>query len=73
MRSGRSDRIRKIVVESGRARLGRWQRHERDIAADFRAAFDEEPGPLIGIALMTDSDNTGTSAEAWYGEVELLP
>jgi hypothetical protein len=73
VRSGRSDRIRKIVVESGTSRLGRWQRHERNIAADFRTAFDEDPGPLIGIALMTDSDNTGTSAEAWYGEVELLP
>jgi hypothetical protein len=26
---------------------------------------------LIGIALMTDTDNTGGSAEAWYGDVAL--
>lgn len=40
--------------------------------ADFRRAFGEEPGALIGVALMTDADNTRASAEASYGEVRLL-
>ena len=68
-----SDRVRMIVVDSGDARAGTWQLHERDIVADYRAAFGEEPPPIVGIALMTDTDNTGESAEAWYGDVELLP
>jgi hypothetical protein len=67
-----SDRVRMIVVDSGDARAGTWQLHERDIVADYRAAFGEEPPPIVGIALMTDTDNTGESAEAWYGDVELL-
>ncbi|HSB99074.1 MAG TPA: DUF3047 domain-containing protein, partial [Burkholderiaceae bacterium] len=29
------------------------------------------PGRLIGIAMMTDTDNTGSAAEAWYGDVLL--
>ena len=67
----RSDRIRKIVVDSGPAELRRWRDHRRDLAADFERAFGEKPGPLLHVALMTDSDNTGTTAQAWYGPVEL--
>lgn len=67
----RSDRIRKIVLESGPQHAGRWRSYERDVRADFRRAFGEEPGPLIGVAVMTDSDNTRSTAEAWYGEIRL--
>jgi hypothetical protein len=69
--SGRTDRVRKIVLESGAARLGRWRHYERDIAADYRKTFGEEPGPLVSVGLMTDADNTRSTAEAWYGEVLL--
>jgi hypothetical protein len=66
---GRSDRVRKIVVDSGAAHLRGWRDHRRDLVADFRLAFGEDPGPLTAIALMTDSDNTRSRAEAWYGPV----
>ena len=65
----RSDRIRKIVLESGPAHLGQWRSYERDVRADYRRAFGEDPGALIGMAVMTDSDNTRSQAEAWYGEI----
>lgn len=69
--SGRTDRIRKIVLESGGERLGTWRHYERDIAADFRKTFGEDPGALVSVGLMTDADNTRARAEAWYGEVRL--
>lgn len=69
--SGRSDRIRKIVVESGPTRLHHWQHYERDAQADFLAAFGEAPGALIGMAFMTDADNTQSRAEACYGPASL--
>lgn len=68
----RTDRIRKIVAESGSARVGQWLSYERDVVADFRRAFGEEPGRLIGVAVMTDSDNTRSDIDAWYGDVALL-
>ncbi|MFT3957410.1 MAG: DUF3047 domain-containing protein [Piscinibacter sp.] len=68
----RTDRIRKIVLESGAAHLGQWLHYERDLRADFKRAFGEDPGPLIGVALMTDADNTGSRASGQYGEVRLL-
>jgi len=66
-----TDRVRMIVVESGSARAGRWLSYERDIAADYRAAFGEDPPPVSGIAIMTDTDNTGERVRAWYGDVAL--
>jgi hypothetical protein len=42
------------------------------VVADYRRAFGEAPGRLIGIAVMTDSDNTASSTEAHYGDLTLL-
>jgi len=67
--SDRTDRVRKIVLESGPKRLGEWRSYERDIVADYERVFGEKPGALTGIALMTDADNTGSRATAWYGAV----
>lgn len=67
----RVDRVRKIVLESGPNHVGRWRSYERDVRADYRRAFGEDPGALIGVAVMTDSDNTRAEAEAWYGEIRL--
>ncbi|MBL8340138.1 MAG: DUF3047 domain-containing protein [Rubrivivax sp.] len=67
----RTDRVRKIVVDSGPMNLRRWRDHRRDLAADFRLAFGEDPGPLLSIAVMTDSDNTRSRAQSWYGAVTL--
>jgi len=67
------DRVKMIVVESGPARLRQWLAYERDIVADYRRAFGEDPPPISGVALMTDSDNTGESVVAYYGDITLRP
>jgi len=71
--SPRTDRIRKLVVESGAARLDKWLDYERDIRADYERVFGEAPGALVGIGIMTDSDNTHSQARAWYGPIRFLP
>lgn len=68
----RTDRIRKVIIESGPGRLGRWLDYERDVRVDYEKAFGEAPGALVGIAIMTDSDNTRQQAKAWYGPVSLM-
>ena len=69
--SPRTGRIRKLVVESGATSLNRWLDYERDIRADYRKAFGEAPGALVGIGIMSDSDNTRSSTSAWYGPLRL--
>ena len=61
-----------IVLQSGNAAAGRWITETRDIAADYRRAFDRPPPPIIGIGLMTDTDNTGEETTAYYGDITLL-
>ena len=66
-------RVRKIVVASGENGVGRWQRYRRNIVEDYRRAYGTEPGRLIGIAILTDTDNTRQRASAQYGKIRLLP
>lgn len=66
-----TSRVRMIVVESGGANAGRWIEERRDLAADFRAAFADDPPRISGVAIMTDTDDTGESAIAWYGDLTL--
>ncbi len=68
----RTGRIRKLVLESGPEKLGQWLDYERDIRQDFVQAFGEEPGALLAIGIMTDTDNTRSRATAWYGPVRHL-
>ncbi len=64
-----SDRVRVIVVESGAARRDQWVSEQRDVAADFRAAFGEDPPPISGIAIAADTDQTGETVRAWFGDI----
>jgi hypothetical protein len=58
-----------VAVESGEENLGEWIIESRNVYADYRAIFGEDP-PLAGaIAIMTDTDNTGDSAVAWYDDI----
>lgn len=66
----RSDRVRKVVVESGPAGLRQWRKYRRPLAADYRLAFGEAPGPLEAVAVMTDSDNTRSRLSTRYREIE---
>jgi hypothetical protein len=69
--SPRTERVRSLVVQSGPGQLNQWLDYERNIAADFQRAFGEPPGALVGIGIMTDSDNTRSTARAWYGPLRL--
>ena len=68
-----TDRIRKLPLESGTVKLNKWLNYERTVREDFLKAFGEDPGTLTSISIMTDTDNTKSTARAWYGPVSLLP
>lgn len=64
-----TNRVKMIVVESGPTLKGQWMYEERNILEDYKKAFQSDPPILSGVAIMTDSDNTGESATAWYGDI----
>jgi hypothetical protein len=60
-----------LAVRSGDEQAGQWLSEQRDIVADFRRLFGEDPPQAGAIAIMTDTDNTGAEATAWYGDITL--
>lgn len=66
--------LRVIVVSSGRDGLGQWKRIERDVVADYRAVFGEDPpDEPISITLWSDSDDTGSVSDVYFDNLALLP
>lgn len=58
-----------IVVETGPFKAGRWVDITRNAYEDYRKVFGDGPPVASGVAVMTDSDNTGESATAYYGDI----
>src|SRR5262245_32041831 len=69
--SAHTSRVKMIVAESGGANVGPWRSYRRNLAADYQRAFGEKPGKVLGVALMTDTDNTGERSEGFYGALRL--
>jgi hypothetical protein len=60
-----------LVVESGQDKSGGWISEERNIHADFRRIFGEEPPRIGAVAIMTDTDDTQDEVTAWYGDITI--
>jgi len=64
-----TDRVTMIVVESGPTKLKQWVDEERNLYEDFKKLFGKDPPMISGVAIMTDTDNTGERAIAYYGDI----
>ena len=64
-----TDSARHVAVRSGDALAGRWVGERRDVRADFRALFGEDVRSIDAVAIMTDTDNTGGGAVAYYADI----
>ena len=68
--NGYTSRIKIIAVESGTEQLGTWREETRDIEADYRRLFGEEPGRIVSVGIMTETDVSDRELESYYGDVE---
>lgn len=66
-----TDRARMVAVESGGERAGEWVCERRDLYQDYLNLFKEPPPRLSGVAVMTDTDDTGEEAIAFYADLTL--
>jgi hypothetical protein len=64
-----TSRVRMLVAESGREKVGMWQEVTRNVYEDYKRVFGEEPGRITAIGIMTDTDNTGANVHAYYGDI----
>lgn len=64
-----TNRAMMIVIESGEGKANQWVCEERNVLEDYRRALGGDPSTISGVAIMTDTDNTGESATAYYGDL----
>lgn len=67
-----SDFSRLLVCRSAADGLGTWFEEERNLYEDYQLAFGSEPPLVVAIGIMTDTDNTGESAVAYYGDISVM-
>ena len=68
-RSEKTGTVTYIILRSGPAELGRWLEERRDVRADYRAIFGEEPPDPGAITLSIDSNDTHSHAESLIGPI----
>ena len=66
-----TDRVRMIVLRNATSGVGDWADEQRDLVADYREAFGEAPSPVSGIAIAADTDQTGETVTAWFGDIRI--
>ena len=69
LRHPRAPNVRIIVLESGPGRLDTWLREQRNVAEDYRALFGAQPPRAGKVALMIDSNDTKSDAEALFSDL----
>lgn len=71
--SPHTERVRHVVVESGERRAEQWISFRRNLLEDYRRAFNEEPGDLVAVGIMTDPGDNGAPRRAFYGDISFRP
>lgn len=66
-----TDRARMLVLRSGAAKAGAWVIERRNVWQDFQRAF-RTGGRLSGLAVASDTDNTGEEAHAGFADFRFV-
>jgi hypothetical protein len=68
-KSKKSGTVTYVVVRSGPAELGKWVTERRNVRADFKRIYGEEPEDPGGVSFGIDSDDVKGSAESYMGRI----
>lgn len=69
-----ASQARMIAVRSGAPESsGEWRTERRNVREDFKRHHGRDQTSINAVAIMTDCDNTGQNARAWYGDIRFLP
>ncbi len=60
-----------LVADSGPASGDGWRRVQRNLEEDYERVFGGHPPDVVAIGLMTDADNTGTHAVAYFDDMRI--
>ena len=64
-----ASQARMLAVQGKYSTVGQWVSEKRNVKQDFKKIFGEEINKIDVVAVMTDTDNSGRSTSAWYGDI----
>jgi hypothetical protein len=64
-----TDRVVMVALRDATDPVGAWVEERRNVREDIRKHFGEEVTTVKAVAIMTDTDNSGQRATAWYGDI----
>jgi DUF3047 family protein len=68
-KSEKTGTVTYIVVRSGSADVGKWITVRRNVRADFKQVYGEEPDDPGAVSISIDSNDTHTYSEAMVGPI----
>ena len=66
-----TEKARIIILEKGKEWVGQWVEESVHVLDDYRRAFGKDPPAVAGLAIMSDTDNTGESSVAYIDFIEV--
>jgi len=58
-----------FAVRSGEIQAGQWHIESRNVLDDIQKVFGKTVTNIEAIAIMTDTDQTSASTQAWFGDI----
>jgi len=64
-----TERVRLVAMDASAGNFDRWLDLKRNVLEDYRRAFGEDPGDIVGVGIYTDVDGNGAGGLAYYGDI----
>lgn len=64
-----ADWLKQVAVRSGSAHVGTWVTERRNVVADYRAIFGDDPPLVTSVSLITETNDTEERVTAYYGDI----
>lgn len=64
-----TDRAELMALQGGPSKVGEWVAEVRNVRDDFATLFGDTVTAVDGVALMSDGDNSGNDATAWFSQL----
>ncbi|MBW6520132.1 MAG: DUF3047 domain-containing protein [Desulfoarculaceae bacterium] len=58
-----------LALRSSTDKPATWYQEKRNVHTDLRELFGSETRHIDGVAIMTDTDNSGQQTTAYYGDI----
>jgi Protein of unknown function (DUF3047) len=68
-KSEKTGTVTYMVVRSGSADLGKWLTESRNVVADFKKIYQDDPDNPAAVSVAIDSNDTNSTAESFIGPI----